>query len=33
MSNATDSDEVCVQAIHVELGGIPLKFSKNPLKH
>jgi len=35
MFNPTNFDEVCVQDIHIELGGIPFqsKFSKKPFKH
>ena len=32
MFNPTEFDEVCVQAIHVESGGIPFHFSKKPFK-
>ena len=35
MFNPTDFDEVCVQAIHIESGGMPFhsNFSKNSFKH
>lgn len=35
MFNPNDFDEVCVQAIHIELDGRPFQsnFSKKPLKH
>ena len=35
MFNPTNFDEVCVQAIHNELGDIPFQsnFSKKPFKH
>lgn len=35
MFNPTNFDEVCVQVIHIESGGIPFQFnfSKKPFKH
>lgn len=32
MFNPDDFDEVCVRAIHIELGGRPLKFSSQSSK-
>ena len=32
MFNLDDFDEVCVQAIHVESGGRPFKFSQKPFR-
>ena len=33
MFNPTDFDKVCVQAIHIELGGRSFNFSHNASKH
>ena len=33
MLNPNDFDEVCVQAIHVDSGGRPLKFTPKTFKH